>query len=305
VAAPARVTLATRQELSSALVDFSEYIRRVEEDYDSCDPPEALPRYLPLRMNLKKHFVPLECDGDYTGDLFAGIEEFLADPGVNHLTILGDFGTGKTSSMIELTARLLKRRNARLPLFFSLRDYWNVDSLQTLITKGLTEKYGVSSFQYPAFLRLLEEGRLLLIFDAFDEMASLSERWNTVESLRRLNEGVRPGSKVILTCRTHYFTSQAEEREQLPVGLVEGGPAAVARPARGRGRAVAEAGAPGPGQPGELLAAPRAVHLRHRRRARAARGQAGEGLLDRPDAGDERGLLPVPEGEGEPGRERR
>src|ERR1035438_9336579 len=77
----------------------------------------------------------------------------------------------------------------------------------------MTEKYGILNFNYPAFLRLLEEGRLLLIFDAFDELATLSERWATITSLRRLNEAVKGRSKVILTCRTHYFTTQAAERE--------------------------------------------------------------------------------------------
>jgi predicted NACHT family NTPase len=77
----------------------------------------------------------------------------------------------------------------------------------------MTEKYGILNFNYPAFLRLLEEGRLLLIFDAFDELATLSERWATITSLRRLNEAVRGRSKVILTCRKHYFTTQAAERE--------------------------------------------------------------------------------------------
>ena len=132
---------------------------------------------------------------------------------MNHLTILGDFGTGKSCCAMELTVRLLERGGARMPLFFSLRDYQHVETLQSIVTKGMTEKYGILNFNYPAFLRLLEEGRLLVIFDAFDELATLSERWATVTSLRRLNEAVRGRSKVILTCRKHYFTTQAAERE--------------------------------------------------------------------------------------------
>jgi formylglycine-generating enzyme required for sulfatase activity len=87
----------------------------------------------------------------------------------------------------------------------------------------MTEKYGIVNFNYPAFLRLLEEGRLLLIFDAFDELATLSERWATVASLRRLNEAVRGRSKVILTCRTHYFTTQAAERESIAGSMPRSG----------------------------------------------------------------------------------
>jgi formylglycine-generating enzyme required for sulfatase activity len=98
-----------------------------------------------------------------------------------------------------------------------------VETLQSIVTKGMTEKYGILNFNYPAFLRLLEEGRLLLIFDAFDELATLSERWATVASLRRLNEAVRGRSKVILTCRTHYFPTQAAEREGIAGSMPRGG----------------------------------------------------------------------------------
>ena len=217
-----RVKLATPGQLLGELLDLKEYVRRVREDYDGYS-PERQPLYLPLHTNLKKYFVPLQCEGDYTGDLFQAIDQFLDDPDVNHLTILGDFGTGKSCCAMELTMRLLERGGPRTPLFFSLRDYQHVETLQSIVTKGLTEKYGILNFNYPAFLRLLEEGRLLLIFDAFDELATLSERWATVASLRRLNEAVRGRSKVILTCRTHYFTTQAAEREGIAGSMPRGG----------------------------------------------------------------------------------
>jgi hypothetical protein len=169
---------------------------------------------------LKKYFVPLACRGDYEGDLFHAIDRFLEDPDVNHLTILGDFGTGKSCCAMELTMRLLERGGPRTALFFSLRDYQHVE--QSIVTKGMTEKYGILNFNYPAFLRLLEEGRLLLIFDAFDELATLSERWATVASLRRLNEAVRGRSKVI-SCRTHYFPTQAAEKEGIAGSMPRGG----------------------------------------------------------------------------------
>jgi hypothetical protein len=217
-----KVKLATPGQLLGELLDLKEYVRRVREDYHGYSPGRQ-PLYLPLRTDLKKYFVPLQCKGDYTGDLFQAIDQFLEDPDVNHLTILGDFGTGKSCCAMELIMRLLERGGPRTPLFFSLRDYQHVETLQSIVTKGLTEKYGILNFNYPAFLRLLEEGRLLLIFDAFDELATLSERWATVASLRRLNEAVRGRSKVILTCRTHYFTTQAAEREGIAGSMPRGG----------------------------------------------------------------------------------
>src|ERR1022692_1593969 len=217
-----RGKLARPAQLLRGLLDLSEYVRRVREDYQGYS-PERRAKYLPLRTDLKKYFVPLHCKGDYTGDLFESIDRFLADPDVNHLTILRDFGTGKSCCAMELTMRLLERGGPRAPLFFSLRDYQHEETLQSIVTKGMTEKYGIVNFNYPAFMRLLEEGRLLLIFDAFDELATLSERWATMPSLRRLNEAVLGRSKVILTCRTHYFTTEAAAREGIAGSMPRGG----------------------------------------------------------------------------------
>src|ERR1022692_2599448 len=183
-----RVKLATPAKLLGELLDLSEYVRRVRADYNGYS-PERQAKYLPLRTDLKKYFVPLGCKGDYTGDLFESINGFLADPDVNHLTILGDFGTGKSCCAMELTMRLLERGGPRVPLFFSLRDYQHEETLQSIVTKGMTEKYGIVNFNYPAFMRLLEEGRLLLLFEAFDELATLPGRWATV---REGSAGSRP-----------------------------------------------------------------------------------------------------------------
>jgi hypothetical protein len=65
--------------LLGELLDLKEYVRRVREDYDGYS-PDRLPLYLPLRTNLKKYFVPLTCEGDYTGDLFQAIDRFLETP---------------------------------------------------------------------------------------------------------------------------------------------------------------------------------------------------------------------------------
>ncbi len=55
------------------------------------------------------------------------------------------------------------------------------------------------------FLKLLSEGKILLIFDAFDEMATMSNADITLANFRQLNRSVTGDAKVILTSRTHYF----------------------------------------------------------------------------------------------------
>jgi hypothetical protein len=53
---------------------------------------------------------------------------------VNHLTILGDFGTGKSSCAMELTVGLLERGGPSTPLFSSLREYQHLETLQSIVT---------------------------------------------------------------------------------------------------------------------------------------------------------------------------
>ena len=150
-----KVKLSTPGKLLGGLLNLDEYVRRVREDYHNYRPGESS-RYLPLRTNLKKYFVPLECKGDYEGDLFECIDRFLADPEVNHLSVLGDFGTGKSCCAMELTIRLLERGSSRIPLFFSLRDYQHVETLQSIVTKGAhgdLRRSGVRLPRFPAAAR--------------------------------------------------------------------------------------------------------------------------------------------------------
>jgi hypothetical protein len=48
-------------------------------------------------------------------------------------------------------------------------------------------------------------GKLLLIFDGFDEMADRTNRQKQVDNFWQLVAAVGPGAKAILTCRTEHF----------------------------------------------------------------------------------------------------
>ncbi len=58
-------------------------------------------------------------------------------------------------------------------------------------------------------------GKLLLIFDGFDEMAARVDRQEMINNFWELAKVVVPGAKVILTCRTEHFPEAREGRAQL------------------------------------------------------------------------------------------
>jgi Domain of unknown function (DUF4062)/NACHT domain len=214
---PSGFTFATLEHLLNGVVDLGEYTRRVRSDYEHYNRNHQS-QYLPLRTDLQKHFIPLTCSGDFSGELFAAIESFLEDPFSNHLTILGDFGTGKSSAMVELTYKMIVSSSPRIPIYVSLRDFGEFASIEDLLTRAMN-RCRVHGFNYRGFQALANASRVLLIFDGFDEIAT---RWGPLQSaehLRRLNEAVGPCSKVVLTCRRHYFVSESRLTEEMERSL--------------------------------------------------------------------------------------
>jgi formylglycine-generating enzyme required for sulfatase activity len=101
-----------------------------------------------------------------------------------------------------------------------LRDYSRAYDIEQMVTDALVNRFGVSlpagfrTFQY-----LNEAGRLLLIFDGFDEMERQVSDYRTAKAnFLEIAKLVHPGAKVILTCRTAYFRHDKEARETLTHG---------------------------------------------------------------------------------------
>lgn len=233
----AGIGLSTYEEKLSDIIDFSNYIERIIYDFEHFQEyvaPDGRILKTPIidimsRSDLYRTYVPLMCNvvdhkkGIQLKPLDNCIEEWLADPNHNHLSVLGDFGTGKSSFCLQLTYELAKGYredpvNARIPLFISLRDYAKAVDLQQLITDLLLNKYNIRIQNYAVFQRFLEGGHLILIFDGFDEMATKTDRALTMRNFDELTKTVVAGSKTILTCRTHYFTEQRHVYETLQSG---------------------------------------------------------------------------------------
>jgi predicted NACHT family NTPase len=62
-------------------------------------------------------------------------------------------------------------------------------------------------------------GRLLLIFDGFDEMADKLDRQKMINNFWELARVVVPGAKAVLTCRTEHFPNAKEGRDLLNAKL--------------------------------------------------------------------------------------
>ncbi|GAB4371229.1 MAG: hypothetical protein Kow00121_12590 [Elainellaceae cyanobacterium] len=221
----------TLDELLDQDADFTGYLDWLEQEIQK---KQITQTYVPLACT-KEEFDPVtkqrigvsrydERDGWIDGY----IDLWLDDPAKEHISVLGEFGTGKTWFALHYAWQALqrykeaKRRGLdrpRLPLVIPLRDYAKAVSVESLFSEFFFRKHEVRSLTYSAFEQLNRMGKLLLIFDGFDEMAARVDRQEMINNFWELAKVVVPGAKVILTCRTEHFPEAKEGRALLNAEL--------------------------------------------------------------------------------------
>ena len=212
-----RVSVVSADELAERVIDFRAYLRWLRDDFTE----DVLSGYYePLGL--------LGMDGrsgiDRADDYLA---RWLDDPDGQLLTLLGDFGTGKTSLCRRLAARLAGERldeerwSGRVPVLISLRNYSKALSVEHLVGDLLGDRRRFSGGSFAAFDHLNREGKLLILLDGFDEMATRADERVVLENFRELKRLVHPRAKVLLTCRTHYFQTRGQADSVLAGKLVE------------------------------------------------------------------------------------
>ncbi|NJN11595.1 MAG: NACHT domain-containing protein [Richelia sp. RM1_1_1] len=221
----------TFDELVATDADFSSYLDWLEAEVK--------------RKGIDKNYVPLACIKEeldpvskrpigvsrYTeqdGWIEGYIDRWLDDPAKEHISILGEFGTGKTWFALHYAWVALQRYKdaqrrgvqlPRLPLVIPLRDYAKAVSVESLFSEFFFRQYEIPIPGYSAFEQLNRMGKLLLIFDGFDEMAARINRQEMINNFWELAKVVVPGAKVILTCRTEHFPEAREGRALLNAEL--------------------------------------------------------------------------------------
>ncbi|MDX1982868.1 MAG: SUMF1/EgtB/PvdO family nonheme iron enzyme, partial [Bryobacteraceae bacterium] len=209
VAASHGIQCYTRAEFIQRLANFDPYLKKLKDDYAA----EEIGRYfVPLKIQEEKKGriaetpVPLD---DF-------IDKWLATEGRNHLSILGDFGTGKTWFCRRLASRAAES-GGRVPILVLLRDYSKAYDIEQVLTDALVNRFGVElAAGFKTLQRLNDEGRLLILFDGFDEMERrVSDFKTALDNFWQIAKLVNPKAKIVLTCRTSFFRHRTEEKDVL------------------------------------------------------------------------------------------
>ena len=149
---------------------------------------------------------------------------WLAERGRVHLSLLGNFGAGKTWFCRHYARRMLRRyfqnsSRERFPLVITLRSFIKSMTARQMINDVLGQEL-VRAFRfvrsgYDTFMtQLSKRGKMLLILDGFDEMALQADDRTVAAHFRELASLATHNAKVILTGRTEYFR-WANEAERM------------------------------------------------------------------------------------------
>jgi hypothetical protein len=202
------VRTTTLADLLRRVEDFSDYLNRALRDYEA------------TRLHILDLYRSLRCR-DESGQDLGYIDKYVPDffsTGGRFITLLGDYGTGKTTfaqryfweaSIAYLTDPL----SSRIPVFVPLKRYRKEVNIRSLLMDLLLHEYGIRIRDYSAFLDMNRRGRLLIILDAFDEMATGAEEAEILSNFRELRSLVVDRACVLLTCRTHYFKDEDQIRK--------------------------------------------------------------------------------------------
>ncbi|GGA34812.1 NACHT domain-containing protein [Okeania sp. KiyG1] len=221
----------TFDELLDQEADFERYFQWLEKQVKQRGIDQ---KYVPLACRKEevdpdtKQKIGVSDYEEADGWIDGYIDKWLDDPVKKHLSVLGEFGTGKTWFVFHYAwQQLQKYLNAkkrgverpRLPIIILLRDYAKAVNMESLFSEFFFRQHEIPLPGYSAFELLNRMGKLLVIFDGFDEMAARVDRQKMINNFWELAQTVVPGAKVILTCRTEHFPEAQEGRALLNAEL--------------------------------------------------------------------------------------
>lgn len=206
-----KVKIINEAYLLNELIDFSSYKRHLAEQFED---KEIINGY---NLTLKDVYTQPTCeikDEEKYKDI-DNIEKYIVDwinetKDKKHLAILGEYGQGK-SVLSQRISYLITQNNDltdRIPIIIELRGRYPKQYTNSLAL--LSDWCSNFSINPKALLKLHLAGKLLIIFEGFDEMELIGDYEIRVDHFRKLWEFSTPKSKIIITGRPNFFLNNNE-----------------------------------------------------------------------------------------------
>ncbi|GAA2979946.1 TIR domain-containing protein [Actinokineospora diospyrosa] len=193
------------------LLDLRGYVAAQTERLakDRVYPPEL---YVPQRF--RETAGTAASDAAVREDVVEELLELLSADEGRFVLLMGDFGRGKTFAMRTLAMTLPSRLPGVTPILIELHALDKAHSVDGLVAAHLAN-HGESRIDLRAFRYLLREGRVVLLFDGFDELASRVSYDRAADHLTTLLSAAEGRAKVVVTSRTQHFQNDAQVRTAL------------------------------------------------------------------------------------------
>ncbi|MFF7973533.1 TIR domain-containing protein [Streptomyces sp. NPDC007905] len=167
------------------------------------------PRY-PPGMYLPQRYREVErLDAEDRDGLVDEMLRLLDSDQGRFLLLLGDFGHGKTFALRELARRIPAELPHLVPLLVELHALDRAYSFEGLVAAHLAA-HGVDNIDLRAFRYMLQQGRIVLLFDGFDELVNQVTYDRAAERLQVLLDSAVDSAKIVVSSRTQHFRSQGQ-----------------------------------------------------------------------------------------------
>ncbi|MGH3388138.1 MAG: TIR domain-containing protein [Actinomadura sp.] len=148
-------------------------------------------------------------DEDVGDDLVSEVVDLLSVEHGRFVLVLGDFGRGKTFALREVVRRISTDLPHVIPILIELRALDKAHSVDGLVAAHLAN-HGEDLIDLKAFHYMLRQGRIVLFFDGFDELASRVTYDRAADHLDTLLQAAQGNAKIVVASRTQHFKSHAQ-----------------------------------------------------------------------------------------------
>ncbi|CAG1770721.1 hypothetical protein BAC3_01283 [uncultured bacterium] len=206
----------SESRLLDDLINFNDYFRdlrkRVEQD-------ELTGSDLTLSQVYSESPFKLSKDGAVQENLEAFLNTWLTENSQRQIALLGEYGQGKSTNSLMLSYHLMQRfqqnpYSVRIPLLLELRGKSPRTLREDELLSTWAGRYGIDT---RALLKLLMAGRLLLIFEGFDEVDLSGDADARIEHFKILWNLCYPKAKIMVTGRPNYFLDDTELKAALGI----------------------------------------------------------------------------------------
>ena len=191
------------------LIDLREYTRKRAEELtsDVIYPPNE---YVTQAMEISSGFISLANDIQTETDAVSAISKLIMEPDRGRfIMVLGDFGVGKTFLLHKLALHIQDSYPGITPVLVEMRALEKAHSIEELIAPHFV-RYNMD-FRPSAFNYMLSEGRIILLFDGFDELALRVSYDRAADHLKGIVQAASSEkARIVLTSRTQHFMNDRQ-----------------------------------------------------------------------------------------------